>query len=60
MQRDRAVNDRKTPGDLLPCAHPNAGTDGVAAENAPLEAFDFESKPEKRDAITAPASRFYI
>jgi hypothetical protein len=22
-----------------------------------LEAFDFESKPEKRDAITAPASK---
>jgi hypothetical protein len=50
----------KTPGTVLPRSHPNAGTDGDAAENIPLEAFDFESKPEKQDAITAPASKFYI
>jgi len=35
----------KTPGTVLPRSHPNAGTDGDAAENIPLEAFDFESKP---------------
>jgi hypothetical protein len=56
MLRDRAVNNREDP---LPRAHPNAGTDVDAAENGPLEAFDFESKPEKRDAPTAPASKFY-
>ena len=36
MQRDRAVNNRETPGTVMPRAHPNAGTDGDAAENAPL------------------------
>ncbi len=58
MQRDRAVNNRETPGTVMPRAHPNAGTDGDAAENGSLEAFDFESKPEKQDATTAPASEF--
>ena len=36
-------------------AHRNAGTDGDAAENGP---FDFENKPEKRDATTPPAANF--
>jgi hypothetical protein len=60
MERERDVNKSGTPGTILPRAHPNAGTDGDVAENAPLEPYDFESKPEKRDVPTAPASKFYI
>ena len=55
MQRDRDVNNRETPGTVLPRAHPNAGTDGDAAENGPLT-----SRVSRRSGTqpTAPAAKF--
>jgi hypothetical protein len=57
MQRDRDVNKSGTPPSRFAARSPECRMDGDAAEKWP---FDFENKPEKRDATTAPADQFHV
>jgi len=57
MQRDRAVNNQEDRWDR-PAARSSECRHG--RRRRWKWPFDFESKPEKRNAPTAPASKFYI